>query len=103
MKGNFLIEMKNDVDILLVVRDINLDNMGFLCNVEVSNGYDNRMNSKLKSGEEIYNKKRKIGDKKVIFIFKRRRLLLVRSFFKYFFLVSVSKVRRKVSLRSFFM
>lgn len=100
VKGNSSTEMKNDVDILSVVRDINLDNMGLSCNVEASNGHDNRMNSKLKSGEETHNKKRKIGDKKATPIPKRRRSLSARSPSKYSSSASASKARRKASLRS---
>lgn len=80
VKGNSALdEIKNDVDVLKVVREINLDNQGALTKTEPNNGCDNNLNSETRNGEEIHSKKRKGSDAKSTVIPKRRRSLSARN------------------------
>lgn len=72
-------ELKNDDDILKVVREINMDNQGFPTKTEPSNGHDNNLISEKRNGEENQGKKRKCGDAKATVIPKRRRSLSARN------------------------
>ncbi|KAH9611596.1 hypothetical protein KSS87_009864 [Heliosperma pusillum] len=81
-------DTKNDVDILEVVRDINLDNMGLSSNIESGNGHGN--NSTPKIGEN-QTKKRKISDSKATPIPKRKRSMSARNPSRHSFSLSAGK------------
>ncbi|KAK7303437.1 hypothetical protein RJT34_14343 [Clitoria ternatea] len=65
---------ENDIDILNMVREINLDNLGIVTNFESSNGYENLLSKKLqKDPEGETNKKRKVGEVTPVPVPKRKR------------------------------
>ncbi|KAL9237009.1 hypothetical protein vseg_011602 [Gypsophila vaccaria] len=70
-------DTKNDVDVLKVVRDINLDNLGFSGNTEQSNGHGDLLISK-SSDRDNQTKKRKLSDTKATTIPKRKRSVSTR-------------------------
>ncbi|CAJ1962734.1 unnamed protein product [Sphenostylis stenocarpa] len=65
---------ENDIDILNVVRQINLDNLGLSTNFESSNGHENSLSKKLqKDPERTTIKKRKGEDVTLVPVPKRKR------------------------------
>ncbi|WVY92603.1 hypothetical protein V8G54_031691 [Vigna mungo] len=65
---------ENDIDILNVVRQINIDNLGLSTNFESSNGHENSLSKKLqKDPERATIKKRKGEDLTLVPVPKRKR------------------------------
>jgi len=65
---------ENDIDILNVVRQINIDNLGLSTNFESSNGHENSLSKKLqKDPERATIKKRKGEDLTPVPVPKRKR------------------------------
>ncbi|GLU20621.1 hypothetical protein SLE2022_368110 [Rubroshorea leprosula] len=69
----------NDVDILKVVREINLDSLGVSSKFESSNGHEHFPRKKAKFGQEHQGKKRKDVDTTLVPVPKRRRSSSTRS------------------------
>ncbi|RDX94616.1 Sister chromatid cohesion protein PDS5-like B, partial [Mucuna pruriens] len=65
---------ENDIDILNMVRQINLDNLGLSTNFESSNGHENSLSKKLqKDPESATIKKRKVEEVTLVPVPKRKR------------------------------
>ncbi|XP_027339072.1 sister chromatid cohesion protein PDS5 homolog A-A [Abrus precatorius] len=66
---------ENDIDILNMVRQINLDNLGISTNFESSNGHENSLSKKMqqKDPDSATIKKRKTGDLTPVPVPKRKR------------------------------
>ncbi|XP_061344321.1 sister chromatid cohesion protein PDS5 homolog A [Gastrolobium bilobum] len=65
---------ENDIDIINVVRQINLDNLGISTNFESSNGHENSLGKKVQKDPEFATtKKRKAGEATPVPVPKRRR------------------------------
>lgn len=96
------IEMKND-DVLKLVREINLDNLGPSSKVEASNGHENRLTSKPETEDENRSKKRKEIDTKTLSAPKRQRSLSTRSPSKFTYSRSAVKLSANASSKGFSM
>ncbi|KAK9715125.1 hypothetical protein RND81_06G145000 [Saponaria officinalis] len=83
-------DTKDDVDVLKVVRDINLDNLGFSRSIEPSNIDADLLISK-SSDRENQTKKRKMSDTKATPIPKRKRSVSVRGPSRYLSSLSTGK------------
>ena len=65
---------ENDIDILNMVREINLDNLGISTNFESSNGHENSLSKKAQNDpESTTTKKRKVGEASSVPVPKRKR------------------------------
>lgn len=88
-------EAENDFDVLNMVRQINLDNLGTSTNFEPSNGHEHSLSKKaLKDPESATGKKRKAGETSVP-VPKRRRSSSAHG--KLRLSTSISKASRRVS------
>ncbi|XP_074271941.1 sister chromatid cohesion protein PDS5 homolog A isoform X2 [Silene latifolia] len=94
-------DTKNDVDILDVVRDINLDNMGLSSNIESGNDHGNH-STPISRGEN-QTKKRKISDSKSTPIPKRKRSISARNPSRHSFSQSAGKDSIKATSESPFL
>ncbi|MED6138901.1 hypothetical protein PIB30_078895 [Stylosanthes scabra] len=67
---------ENDIDILNMVREINLDNLGISTNFESSNGHEHSLSKKEQNDPEFAAKKRKVEEASSVPVPKRRRTSL---------------------------
>ncbi|XP_057757523.1 sister chromatid cohesion protein PDS5 homolog A-like isoform X1 [Arachis stenosperma] len=67
---------ENDIDILNMVREINLDNLGISTNFESSNGHEHSLSKKEQNDPEFIARKRKVEEASSVPVPKRRRTSL---------------------------